>query len=75
DNCDCDSFNARISALEQVFNDAQNGIVTNKLVVNEIVIDRWKISYESNAAALICRDTEADGDKRYAMFNDKHIDL
>ncbi|KAF0536870.1 hypothetical protein F8M41_009004 [Gigaspora margarita] len=55
-------------------NDTQNSFTTNSLTVNEINVKRWKISYESNVA-LVCRDMQGNGDKRYAMWNNKHVNL
>ncbi|RIB19708.1 hypothetical protein C2G38_2035846 [Gigaspora rosea] len=64
----------RSNALEQRVNDTQNSFTTNSLTVNEINVNRWKISYESNVA-LVCRDMQGNGDKRYAMWNNKHVNL
>ncbi|GES93552.1 hypothetical protein GLOIN_2v1844131 [Rhizophagus clarus] len=36
--------------------------------------ERWQIGYESSSA-LVFRDCHGDGDKRYAMFNDRYVDI
>jgi len=36
--------------------------------------ERWQIAYE-NKVALVFRDNCGDGDKRYAMWNNKYVDL
>ena len=35
---------------------------------------RWQIGYESRAA-LCFRDRFGEGDKRYAMYNNKYVDI
>ncbi|CAG8507622.1 7171_t:CDS:2 [Dentiscutata erythropus] len=67
-------FDTRIRVLEQKLNDARNSFTTNLLTVNEIRVNRWRIMYESNVA-LVFRDLQGNGDKRYAMWNDRYVDL
>ncbi|CAG8513473.1 3629_t:CDS:2 [Dentiscutata heterogama] len=50
-------------------------IEENTIYVNELYVGgRWKISYEEDEA-LVFRDLRGSGDKRFAMYNDRYVDI
>jgi len=69
------NFANELTELKKKITDLQNGKFDDKTVTCRAVkIGRWVIKYESDAA-LCFRDEDADGNKRFAMWNNIYKDL
>ncbi|CAG8458496.1 2166_t:CDS:2 [Funneliformis caledonium] len=75
----------RINELEKTLKLMRSSLVVDNLQADMIStkfirisdseqVERWQIAYESSAA-LCFRDRYGEGDKRYAMFNNRSVNI